>query len=299
MQSFLKLGLIGLDTSHATAFTQLLNDSGHPFHVTGAKVVAGFPGASPDFDLSANRVEGFTKKLQEEFGVAILGSPTEVAEASDAILITAVDGRAHLGFLEQVASFGKPVFIDKPFAVTAADAQAMAQLAAAHSIGLFSASSLRYADALVHALAENPELKGADCAGPMNWQPTQPGYFWYGIHSVEMLYAALGSGCQKVLAASTENYDVVTGVWADGRIGTVRGNRIGNNNFTALLHTADKSVFVDTSAYPRPAYAGLLEAALKMFRDGTPAVPLHETVEIIRFIEAANQSAASGEWVVL
>jgi hypothetical protein len=36
----LKLGIIGLDTSHVTAFTKILNDSSDPKHVPGGKVVA-------------------------------------------------------------------------------------------------------------------------------------------------------------------------------------------------------------------------------------------------------------------
>ena len=48
----LRVGLIGLDTSHVPAFTKRLNDAKDPEHVPGAHVVAGFPGASKDFHLS-------------------------------------------------------------------------------------------------------------------------------------------------------------------------------------------------------------------------------------------------------
>ncbi len=36
----LRLGMIGLDTSHVIAFTELLNDPHNPHYVPGAKVVA-------------------------------------------------------------------------------------------------------------------------------------------------------------------------------------------------------------------------------------------------------------------
>ena len=39
----LKIGMIGLDTSHAVAFTKLLNDPNNPFHVTGGKVMMACP----------------------------------------------------------------------------------------------------------------------------------------------------------------------------------------------------------------------------------------------------------------
>jgi hypothetical protein len=36
----LRLGMIGLDTSHAEAFVKRLNNPEHPEHVPGAKIVA-------------------------------------------------------------------------------------------------------------------------------------------------------------------------------------------------------------------------------------------------------------------
>ena len=53
--SELRLGLIGLDTSHVIAFTRLLNDTNHKDHVTGGKVVAAFAGGSSDIESSYSR----------------------------------------------------------------------------------------------------------------------------------------------------------------------------------------------------------------------------------------------------
>src|SRR5436190_16796273 len=38
----LRIGMIGLDTSHAIAFTKLINDARDPSHVPGGKVIAAF-----------------------------------------------------------------------------------------------------------------------------------------------------------------------------------------------------------------------------------------------------------------
>ena len=48
----LRIGMIGLDTSHATAFTEILNNPAAKDHVAGARVVAAFKGGSPDIDSS-------------------------------------------------------------------------------------------------------------------------------------------------------------------------------------------------------------------------------------------------------
>ena len=92
----LKVGIIGLDTSHVVAFTGLLNDKNHEYHIPGGKVLVAYPGGSPDFELSIGRVKGFTEELQTKYGVEIVDSVEAVAEASDAILLESVDGRVHL-----------------------------------------------------------------------------------------------------------------------------------------------------------------------------------------------------------
>ena len=93
--------------------------------------------------------------------------------------------------------------------------------------------------------------------------------------------------------------EFVTGLWNDGRIGTVRGYRTGNKSFGALLHGPKVSRFVDVMSHPKPAYAGLLEQVLGLFHTRKSPIEIEDTLEIVRFIEAANQSRDSGEWVTL
>ena len=74
MASFIRVGMVGLDTSHCPTFTRLLNDENDVYHVPGAKVVGAFPGGSTAFSLSYSRVEGFTEQLREGFGVTMYDS---------------------------------------------------------------------------------------------------------------------------------------------------------------------------------------------------------------------------------
>ena len=297
----LRIGMVGLDTSHAVAFTRLLHDEGHPFHVPGGRVTVAFPGGSPDFELSASRVGRFTREMAETFGVRIVSSPEEAAEKSDAVMLEAADGRVHLGLFRRIVPYGKPVFIDKPLAVSFRDAQEIVGLARWHRVPIMSCSSLRFAEGLTKRSAscgDKPPVIGADAYGPMPFQPTQPGYFWYGIHAAEMLFAILGKGCLQVRTIAAGDHDVIVGCWADGRIGTVRGNRAGNHAFGALIHRADRSRLVEPPADPMPLYASLLERVMEMFRTGRPGLDLDETLQIIRFLEAANESRTSGGKIV-
>jgi predicted dehydrogenase len=301
MSKKLNIGMIGLDTSHVSAFAKLLNDPEAEYHVPGAMIIAAYPGGSHDFELSYSRVEGYMKELREQYGVKIVETLEELAEQSDAIMLESVDGRVHLEQFRRIAPYRKPVFIDKPFAVSTKDARAILDLAKEYGIALMSCSSLRYAEGLTSALKdkEKGEIIGADCYGPLALQPTQPGLFWYGIHTVEMLYATLGRGCVSVTVTTNDDHDLVTGVWGDGRIGTIRGNRRGNNTFGELIHREKGTQFVDVYAHSKPYYASMLEAVMDLFITGKSPIDLEETCEIIRFIEAANESRDEGRAIVL
>src|SRR5262249_29288697 len=125
-----RVGLVGLDTTHALTFTDLLHNPYNPHHIPGAKVVAAFPGGSPDMDISASRVGGFTTELREKYGVPIVASPEAVADVADVVFILSCDGRTHPGLFRSVAGRGRPVFIDKPLAISSADADLIYAIAA-------------------------------------------------------------------------------------------------------------------------------------------------------------------------
>lgn len=296
----IRIGMIGLDTSHVQIFTEMLQNPEHPHHIPGARVTAAYPGGSADFPLSISRVAGYTRLLSEA-GVTILDSPAEVAAQVDAVMLESADGRVHLEQFRQIAPLCKRVFIDKPFATSIHDAEAIVELAAAHGVTLMSSSSLRYAEGLEELLAIEDEgaIEGVDCACPLPLEETQPGLFWYGIHGVEMLYRVLGPGCVSVQATTTGLHEVIAGVWRNGRIGTLRGERAGLGRFGVTVHRQQRSRFNDLSAHPKPYYASLLEQVMTMFRTGVTTLPIDETLEIVRFIEAANRSCESGAAVRL
>ncbi|MFD1676884.1 Gfo/Idh/MocA family protein [Alicyclobacillus fodiniaquatilis] len=296
MTSLCKIGMIGLDTSHATAFTELLHNKAHPYHVPGGVVVAAYPGGSADFELSRSRVGPITDELREHYGVKIVHDLTELAEQCDAILLESVDGRVHLQQFQEVVRFQKPVFIDKPFALCSNEAMEMIRLADAHGTPLMSCSALRYSEALTSSLSDHQDggILGCDTYGPMRIEETQPGLFWYGIHCVEVLFTVLGKECVRVRTVTNVDYDMVVGEWANGQIGTVRGNRKGNQKFGTLIHCEQGTHYVDISACEKPFYASMLENILAMFVSGKSPCDIADTERIVRFIECANESRRTG-----
>src|SRR5213079_1134092 len=92
----IRIGIIGLDTSHVPAFTKLFNDPKAEGDLAGFKVVAGFPGGSKDVKASYSRVDMFTKQIENEYGVEIVDSIETLLGKVDVVLIESVDGRPHL-----------------------------------------------------------------------------------------------------------------------------------------------------------------------------------------------------------
>ena len=291
MAQELKIGLVGLDTSHVTAFTSLLNDPSNANRVKGGKVVAAYPGGSKDFELSWSRVEGFTRTLREKYQVEMKDSPEAVAEAVDLVFITSVDGRVHREQFERTVKFHRPTFIDKPLAVSAADAEAIVRLANTNNVPVMSCSSVRYSDDLVKELGGKREaVTGCDAFGPVSEEPTQPGLFFYGVHTVDLVVSVMGHGCREVRCVKTGGTDLLSLTWPDGRVGSIRGSKGGHGKFGCTLHRKAGPAFVDASASKRPAYASMLEAILRSLPQGKGDVPTDEMLDTIRIIEAANES---------
>ncbi|MEX2560775.1 MAG: Gfo/Idh/MocA family oxidoreductase [Pirellulales bacterium] len=287
----IKLGIIGCDTSHAIAFTKQFNNPDAAGELAGMRVVAAFPGGSPDIPASADRVEQFTGELVE-MGVQIVDSIDELLGLVDAVLLESVDGRPHLDQVKPVFAAGKRVFIDKPVAGSLADAIEIFRLSKESEVPCFSSSSLRFSPGILGMRNDERVGKVLGCAAysPCPLEPHHPDLFWYGIHGVETLYTIMGPGCVSVTRAAAGDTDLVTGVWKDGRIGTYRGLRGGAQPYGAL-------VFGEKGVVPSGTYAGyepLVVEIARFFKTGVPPVSPEETIEIFAFMEAADESKRQG-----
>ncbi len=288
----LRAGIIGLDTSHVVAFTRALNGPDAKGELANVKVVAAYPGGSPDVVSSRERVEGFTNTLRDELGVEIVDSIDDLLEKVDVVLLESVDGRPHLEQVVPVLEAGKPVFIDKPVAGSLADAIQIFELAKARGVPCFSSSSLRYSPALA-GLKDDPavgEVVGCDAYSPCSLEEHHPDLFWYGVHGVETLFTIMGTGCKTVARVQTEGTDFVTGTWDGGRVGTFRGIRQGSTGYGATVFGTKGIAHGDRYG----GYEPLLVEICKFFRTGKAPVSAEETIEIFAFMTAADASKRQG-----
>jgi hypothetical protein len=277
----IRVGMIGLDTSHVVAFTGELNKPDNTGDLAGVRIVAAFPGGSPDIESSWKRVQGYTEKLQAQ-GVKICDSIEAMLKEVDAVMLESVDGRPHLKQAIPVIEAGKPLFIDKPMAASLADAMEIFRRAKAKGVPVFSASSLRFSagfQAVRNKTAPFGDVKRCEAWSPMNLEPHHPDLFWYGIHGVESLFTIMGPGCKQVTRVAP---DKVVGIWADGREGTF----VAKKGYGALVEGTKQS----GEAGKYDGYKPLVVEIAKFFKTGKPPVAEEETLEILAFMEAADAS---------
>ena len=286
----LKVGMIGLDTSHSIAFTKVLNGEDTPEEVANCKVTIAYPHGSRDIESSYSRIPGYTEQMKE-MGVKIANSIDEVVAEVDVVLLETNDGKPHLEQAMAVIDAGKPLFIDKPVAASLTDAIAIYRYAKQKNVPVFTSSSLRYSKGAVEIRNGSiGKVHGAETYSPAHLEPSHPDLFWYGIHGVEALFTVMGAGCETVVRVSTEDTEFVTGTWSGGRIGAFRGIRGYKGGYGGTAY-GEKGM---AEVGPYQGYGPLVVDIVAFFRTGKPPVDAKESLEIYAFMEAADESKRQG-----
>jgi predicted dehydrogenase len=286
----LRIGIIGCDTSHCVAFTETFNNPQGKSYVPGGKVVAAYKGGSADLPQSISRVENIATNLQSKYGVKIYDTIEELCSNVDVILLESVDGRPHLAQVRPVIAARKAVCVDKPCTASLEDALEMFRLAKAANVPIFSSSSLRFAK---DTQAVHSGLIGkvfyAETTSPLELEPHHPELFWYGVHGVESLFTVMGTGCETVQRRiGTNGLVEVVGTWHGGRTGIYREEK--QKNYNANYHGIAKGEKGEAKIGSFDGYAPLDEAIMKFFQNGVAPVPPEETIEIMAFMQAAQES---------
>jgi predicted dehydrogenase len=285
----IRAGIIGLDTSHAIAFTKLLNaKTPQPPELMGVRVVAAYPQGSKDIESSTKRVPELTQQVKDQ-GVEIVSSISDLLDKVDVVFLESNDGRPHLEQVLPCLEAGKPTFIDKPIAGTLADAIRIFEAAAKTRTPIFSSSSLRFGKN-TQAVRQGSigKVITADTRSPASLEPTHPDLFWYGIHGVESLFTTMGTGCLSVKRGTTDDGKIqVTGTWDGNRTGIFRESSDTRKGYAGTATNAEgKSA--DVGGFD--GYQPLLNQIIHFFRTGVAPVNADETLEIYAFMEAADES---------
>jgi len=289
-QQIVRLGLVGLDTSHSTAFTEIIN-GGNPNAYGGKyKIVAAYPYGSKVIESSHSRIPGYTEKVKA-LGVEICGSIAELLSKVDCVFLETNDGRVHLEQAAEIFKSCKRVFIDKPLGGTLGETIAICELARQYGVQMFSSSALRFsAKSQELRQGKHGKVLGADCYSPHHPEATHPDFGFYGIHGIESLFTVMGRGCQSVSRTHTDIGDICVGMWDENRLGT----------FRAICHNPSGyggTAFTEKGIVPVGGYEGykpMLDEILKFFDTGIAPIDNEETIEIFVFMKASNLSLQRG-----
>ncbi len=285
----LRIGIIGLDSSHTVEFARRLQAPDCPpeQRVAGAAVTRCLRFETPFQDQAG--LDGRQREL-ERWGIEVTEDFDVAVADADALLIEINDPTLHLEYVRRCAGLGVPLFLDKPLAQDLATGLDIARIAAEHDLRLCSTSSLRFASGLQEACAAVPAARHVSTYGAINRAPAGSSLVWYGVHAVEMLVRAIGRGAATASTHTCGDGAIVVVDYADGRTGVVE--LAAGSGYGGVLRSG--AAAAPYTVEMTGIYAALLTALLPFLAGGETPVPLEDAVEVIAILDAAERSAQAG-----
>ncbi len=291
----LNVAIIGLDTSHSVEFPRRMQapDCQPQMRVEGLRAKTCLSFLTP---FTNEKVLKERREQLEAWGVLVTEDFDEAVADCDVIMIEINDPALHLEYFTKCAALRKPIFLDKPLADTCENGKAIIELAAKHKIPFMSASSLRFAADLGTACQAVPEPDQATVYGPLGIPAAGDGIIWYGVHCFEMLQKIMGRGAVRVDARRDSSGVVTIIEYPDQRRGIVELTE-GVYKYGGTLRKKEDvaSYVVDSSMI----YTEELRLINDFFRTGQASLTPEDTLEVMRLLDAALESADKGEAVLL
>jgi predicted dehydrogenase len=272
----IRLGLVGVNTSHADAFSRIFNGSEtEEPGLTGGRIVALWhdPG-------QADRAVELASRHQIE---AIEPDLRKLAGQVDAVLV--IDdtggGASHGRLARPFIDAGLPTFIDKPMTTDYAEAVALFDIAARIGAPLMSCSALRFAAEVEVAraqLAAIGPLSSVVVTGPGDW-------FYYGVHAVELLGTIVGTGASSLVRHAFPQRDVVVIDYGPGPTAVVQTLRDAAYCFQVVAYGEKGHRVIDVSDH-HAFYRNTMAAVLEMAGTGVAPVRPDQTLEVLAILHA-------------
>ena len=254
----IRLGFIGLDSSHPRTFAETLDRLDHD---PPASVSAVWDGGDVRDDA---HVEQFCR----EFDATRYDEPTEMIDDVDAVMVLTVDWDTHASLAVPFLDAGVPTFVDKPIAGTVADVTAIAD--AASGTPLFGGSAVPY-----HPAIES--LPAAE-TGRTFFATGYNDPFYYGAHLVDVT-RSLAGGDWACVQPSTTPGKTVTVLFEDDSHATLQFDAPSEVSAYAVLDVTDsaRTAFVDNQ--------------------GTRKMEMYDTF-LSTFLDTVVGNAESADWLL-
>ena len=199
---------------------------------------------------------------------------------SDCLMVMAADNVLWKEEVVQEAlRSGKPVFVDKTFAPTAADGKRFFEIAKQHGTPVFSSSAQRYCESIIDYLKrEKGNTRFMSTVGPHDLSN-------YAVHQFEPIVAVMGVGVKRVKGfAVGEKVTQLILDYGDGRSASFTQTPNPWAEFNFMVSDGEKGERLDSSEF----YINTMHAILEFFKTGVPPVSEEETLEVLALIEAAK-----------
>jgi predicted dehydrogenase len=276
-----RVGIVGTEISHVEHVIEYLNVARR--QGDGARVVA-LSGGATDRNRHLAAAGGIDTLVDE---------PADLLGHVDAVIVSDRDARRHRAHALPFLSAGLPVLVDKPFATTVDDAEAMITTARAHGALLTSYSTLRYgpdAQSLRDAAAGVGPLQAVVATGPADETSEYGGIHFYGIHPVDVALSLVPGPVGPVRAERAGDTVVAT-------------SRVGHTHVTVnLVRPADQVVPFHALAIGRtgivqrtlalgPHYVWPgLDEFFRMVATGRPPIAPDDLLRPVRFLAELDRA---------
>ena len=227
------------------------------------------------------------KEWAEKHGIELLGSMEELIEKSDCIIVLSPDNsEMHYELSKLALESGKPVFIDKTFADSKAEAEKIFAIAEKSGSPCFSSSALRFSEIL--AGVDKSDINSVISMG------CGPDTDIYIIHQLEPIVALMGYDVEKVMYLGNKDCPSWQLIFADGKTASISFMtkewsytfRINHNSKNEMIKINDDFFKFE------------ILAMLDMFRTGKAPIEHNETIAIMAIREACiNAKNKPLEWV--
>jgi len=290
----IRIGILGADSSHASAFSKLCNfpetDTGnYPFPEVRVTAIYGE-------DIEQAKQVALACNICE-----VVTSPEELLSKVDGVMVLFRDGNVHLPYALPFIESGMPVWIDKPITVTLKDSDLLLEAADKSPSLITGGSTCKYNKEVLELkkMVDQGDL-GTVLSGYLNFPcdiySPYNGIFFYAPHMVEMMFTIFGYEILSITCIKQKDTIRCIGKYEGFSVVLDFTNHV-HQSF-CMIHGDKKShvreIKVDTSTYK----AGL-EQFITMLRTKNMPLPLTKLTAVTKVLTAINDSMSEGKEILL
>jgi predicted dehydrogenase len=301
----LRLGIIGLETTHGYIYPAMINGyDPEKFQATAPEIVSSiFPTEGAPSVEGAQVVACYDENMERARDVAqaclierVCSNLEEVLQGVDGVLITSGDANGHRILATPALELGLATFVDKPFSAHVDDASAMIELSDQRAAPLFCSSAVRFAHQTV---AFQRLLEEGKIGAPLNAHVIGTGDFEsYAVHSLELLVTVWGAAVTHLRSIGKVGSDTIQLLFDGEREAIWQIRREVDWMFHLSLFGTDGMASMKISFSDRyEVFKEMTRRIVSSTEQRQSPVPLEETLQIVRLLELARRHRGDGELI--